>query len=317
MRGTIASAVLVTTVIVAALPAFGSGSVEEKGTVTFGEGAGMLNKLGGAATGTGLVTKTFIDGDSKRTEVGDTGVYVNLAEERVCDLNYKKSRATCQTFAEKREQLAAINDVTGGLFGGSRASGQDPQPTVEYEAKFEIQEIGPETVNGHSATHFRWIATVHPKGMTIETGGGGIVTTDLWIGPEIPVVQEILEFDRRYLEAMGLPGGEQAAQVLKSYPALAAAMESFEENADRMEGTPVKTLMVLETVRGTNPPADSGGDSGSPLGKLGFGRKKSNSDGGDTAPDVPVERLRSTTEILSTDDSSGGAAIPAGFKIKG
>ena len=37
--------------------------------------------------------------------------------------------------------------------------------------------------------------TVREKGKTLEEGGGMVMTTDMWLGPEIPQMKEFAEFD--------------------------------------------------------------------------------------------------------------------------
>ena len=40
--------------------------------------------------------------------------------------------------------------------------------------------------------------TVREKGKTLEDSGGLVMTADMWLGPQIPAMKEIAEFEMRY-----------------------------------------------------------------------------------------------------------------------
>ena len=47
------------------------------------------------------------------------------------------------------------------------------------------------------------IITGKEKGKTLEQGGGIVMTSHIWLGPGIPALKEVTDFDQRYAKAMG------------------------------------------------------------------------------------------------------------------
>ncbi len=306
---------------VIAAPALGDGSIKERGKVKFGKGFGLANKLGGSATRDGLITEVFAGANEKRTRAEDRGIYYSLVDEIECDINYKKERATCKTFAERREENAQTREMFAGMFGGSGSGGQSGEST--HETEFEKIDLGAETVNGFETQHDRWIITTREKGKTLEEAGGAVVTVDLWIGPEIPVQQEIWELDQKYLAAIDMPSGEEMAQLVSALPVFQAALNEYEGRRSEAQGSVVRSELVFESV--VVGASDGGSSPGGRLRGIGkkirLGRNKDQNDSGsDNSQGAGggeverIERLRSSTEIVDTS-TSGNASIPAGFKV--
>ena len=44
--------------------------------------------------------------------------------------------------------------------------------------------------------------TVREKGKTLEESGGVVLTADSWLGPEIPALKELAEFEMKYWKAI-------------------------------------------------------------------------------------------------------------------
>ena len=96
--------------------------------------------------------------------------------------------------------------------------------------------------------------TVREKGKTLEDGGGLVMTSDTWLGPQIPALKEVADFDLRYWkqlqgpEAMGM-SAEQMAMVMAMYPMVKQATERLAKEGDKLKGTPLATTTTFEAVK--------------------------------------------------------------------
>ena len=86
----------------------------------------MVNMFGGKGAREGVDSTVAVKGDRKSTITGDTGQIVDLAEEKIYDLDLKKKTYRVTTFAEFRRQMEEAQEAgrRRGAQGRSRAEGQ-------------------------------------------------------------------------------------------------------------------------------------------------------------------------------------------------
>ena len=77
--------------------------------------------------------------------------------------------------------------------------------------------------------------TVREKGKTLEESGGMVMTSNSWLGPAIPAMKELAEFEMRYWkaiapEAAGM-SAEQMAAVMAMYPMVKQGMDGSRPKA--------------------------------------------------------------------------------------
>ena len=79
---------------------------DQKTRIEFGGTLGrMVNFFGGKAAKEGVVSTVAVKGDRKATMNEQTGQIVDLAEEKVYDLDLKKKSYKVTTFAELRRRM--------------------------------------------------------------------------------------------------------------------------------------------------------------------------------------------------------------------
>ena len=79
---------------------------DQKTKVEFGGMLGrMVNFFGGKSAKEGVLATAAVKGDRKATMTGQTGQIVDLAEEKIYDLDLKKKSYTVTTFAEIRRKM--------------------------------------------------------------------------------------------------------------------------------------------------------------------------------------------------------------------
>ncbi|MEW6323198.1 MAG: hypothetical protein AB1635_19185 [Acidobacteriota bacterium] len=292
----------------------------KKDQVTF---EGMLGRMagmfGGSAARDGVVSSVAVVGDRKLSLNDASGEIIDLAEERVYRLDVRRRTYTIVTFAELRRQMEEAQAKARKEVKEAEEQPGGPSDAREMEVDFDIKDTGQrKAVAGYDTRQLIATITVRQKGMTLEEGGGMVLTSDMWMADRIAALGEIREFDMKYFQAVyGSTLGataQQMAAALALYPGLQAAMQRMQEEGVKMNGTPLVTTTTVETVKSKAEMAEAareseGGGIGGRLARRVM-RKK---------PEEPRARVMSSlTEVLSVETSAAAAdvALPDGFTLK-
>jgi len=296
---------------------------------------GMIGRMsglfGGKAVKEGIVAMVAVKGPRKARLTETGGEIIDLGEERVYTLDMRSRTYTVQTFAEIRQQFEELAQKSQEQMRKPRTGRQAPEgPQMEVEAR--AKETGErKTINGFNCRQVIITITAHEKGKTVEQGGGLVLTSDTWLGPRIPAMKEIADFDLRYMKAIQSPAmadaATQMAQAMAMYPGLQQAMTKLQTDKVNMDGTPILTTVTMQSVPNPQQAAEAeegrpaaGGGLGGLLGRLGRGKPP---EGGATpaaadAPKGAATFMTTVTEVLSVTPAASEAdvAIPAGFRQK-
>jgi hypothetical protein len=290
---------------------------------------GMLGKVvglfGGKAAREGIVSTTTVKGDRKSTMSDNSGQIIDIAEEKVYDLDLKKKEYRVTTFDEMRRRMKeaqerAEKDVR-------EAERQDPEqkqePTKEWEVDFDAKETGQKKqIAGHEARQVIMTVTLREKGKALEDSGGVVMTSDTWLGPQLPALKELSDFETRYYkklygeEAFNL-AAEQMAMVMAMYPMFKQASERLKEEGTKLKGTPLATTMTFEGVKSKAALAQSsessGGGGGGGLGGM-LARKIKKPEPAKARTTIFTTEHEFQDVATSVDAAS--VSIPEGFKEK-
>jgi hypothetical protein len=302
-----------------AAPALADATVQQKTQLHFGGALGsVINVFGRKATHEGIVTDVTIHKNRKLNRSGDTGEIVDLDQQKVYYVDYEERTYTVKTFAELRKEYEdAKARAKERAKETSKSTEKNEGP--EYEVDFSLKSTGnKETINGWNTHEEIATVTVHEKGKKLEESGGFVLTSDMWMGPRIPAMRELADFERRFLQKVYgdafLGDVKQMAALMAATPAFAKAMKAFNDKQSKFDGTAIRTKMTFETVAGTDPSTQS--QSSSPSSALGglFGRMKRRKN--DESGSSRGTMFDSNHELLkaSTGASADAVAIPAGFK---
>lgn len=316
----------------------GGVKTEERTLVKFGGPlGGILNKFGGKAAKEGVVQTVAVVGDRKLTLADDRGQIVDLAEEKIYELDPRKKTYTVTTFAElkaKIEQQRAEAEKEAAeaqkKAKEKEKEGASPTPATQMEVDVEMSETGQKrTIAGHEARQVTTKAWVHEKGKKIQQSGGLLVTVDTWLGPKVDALEEVAAFDRRYglkmaeilgftAPAAGASAG-QMASLAAMYPGLLAAMEKIEAESKKVDtqGSSLASGLTITLWKSAAQVAEAQKQSDDMGGGLsGLLAKKLMKKGDPSDPRTEV--LSSTSEMLKITPGAAAAdvSIPTGYKAK-
>jgi hypothetical protein len=309
---------------------------EEKTHVSFAGALGrMVNMFGGKAAREGVTQTVAIKGDRRMTTTDRTAQLIDLAEEKVYDIDLDHKSYTVTTFAELRQKMEEAQAKAKERMDkaqSEKAGSGEPQKKMSVDVSTK-QTGQRKSINGFDCHEVVTTVTVHEDGKSLEEGGGMVVTSDAWMTGAIPAMKEVQAFNRRYYEklsGMDLSASrDQMAAAMAMYPALKDALGKVRVEGTRADGTPISTETTVESVpspeqkeqasaQQQQAPPSGGGLSGMlarRMMKKQQQQEKSQAEGGDSGRSTV---MTSTLEVLSvaTDVPADAVAVPAGFKEK-
>ena len=293
-------------------------TVESKTQVQFGAVMGKLaDRLGGRSAREGLVATTTVKGDRRLSVSGPRGELVDLAEEKVYRLDYASKTYTTETFANLREKARTRLEGSTKRKDPVAADIMSRPDAPQYEAEYSMKETGvKKSINGFDTRQVLATVVVRQKGRKLEDGGGAVLTAELWLGPKVPAVAEVEDFNRRYYHKLygDLFAGDmaQASMLMATTPAFGEAMRSFQEHRAALDGSPIRTVLNFEAVTGIPaPPPELAPAEGAPptpapdsslgalLERVGAGR---------------ASLFIGTNEVLKASAGATDLSLPADFK---
>lgn len=279
----------------------------------------MMNMFGGKAARDGVVSTNAVKGDRKATLTDTTGRIVDLAEEKVYELDLKKKTYDVTTFEELRRRLREAREKAerDAEKQKEREPEQEREPGREVEVDFDVKETGQKkSVAGYDTRQVIMTVTVREKGRTLEEGGGLVMTTDTWLGPEIPALKELADFEQRYWTAIAPEtagvSAEQMAAIMALYPMMKQAVDRMNQEKLSMAGTPLATTLTVEGVKSKEQMAQPSESGGGGLGGMLARRVMKRNDN----PRSTIFTAITETQDVATTVAPADLEIPAGFKEK-
>ncbi|MBM3781653.1 MAG: hypothetical protein FJW29_08270 [Acidobacteria bacterium] len=301
---------------------------QERTQVKFEGALGRIaGMFGGKAAREGIVTTVALKGDRLMTSNDMTGEIIDLAEEKIYQLDMRRKSYSVLTFAEYRRQMeeamAKAKDETRDEAPAEQGSGK------EYEVDFTVKQTGQsKTIAGLGAQESIATVTVREKGKRVEDGGF-VLDVALWMTTEADALNELTAFRQRYAQQLlGIDPAQAQAdmrQAMAMYPQMQKALERFRAEAGKLKGTPLSTVMTFQVVgspqgddtaeKNDAPPTSVGGLLGGLGRRMGRGKTAEPTTTGTPGRSTV---LTSTTETLQlgTAVAAGDVAVPAGFKEK-
>ena len=323
----ISCAIAIPLVSLVSSPAWAEVKTREKTHISLGGMMGkVFNMFGGRAAKEGVVGTTAVKSSRKATMNESKGQIIDLTEEKIYDLDMKKKTYQVTTFDELRRRMQEAREKAqkeAAREQGKEDSAQKAEPQKEYEVDFDVKETGQKKqLAGHDTRQVIMTITVREKGRTLEDGGGVVMTADSWLGPQLPALKELAEFDMKYWkqlqgpDAMGM-SAEQLATVIAMFPAVRQAMDRMQKESPKLQGTPLATTTTVEGVKSKEQmaqQADSGKSGGGGLGGM-LARRMAKKDN-DASARATIFTAEHEVQEVQTTVNAADIDIPAGFKQK-
>ena len=307
---------------------------DERGLVKFEGGLGkVVGLLGGRAAREGVKSTAAVKGDRKITTTDANGQIVDLAEEKIYELDVRKKTYTVMTFAELRRRMEEARkkaEADAAKMKEEKPAEAPPdQKGKEIEVDFSVKETGQrKAINGFDTHQAIMTIVFREKGKTLEQAGGLVITSDIWLAPRIAAMREIAEFELRYARALQGPmvtgaSPEEMAAALAMYPMLKDGLVRMRAEAVKLDGTAILTTTTVEAVKSEeqmaaekkSAEAESRPSASGGVGGLVGGLARRAAKGKDE-PKARATFMTVTNEVLkvTTDVAASDVGIPAGFR---
>jgi hypothetical protein len=308
-----------------ATPALADVKTRDKAQVKFEGGLGLMMRMfGGKAASEGIVSTNAVKGNRKATINDTTGRIVDLSEEKVYELDIKDKSYRVTTFAELRKKLQEAQERAAKQAKDAPKEPGEParqQPSgKEVDVDLDIKETGQtKSIAGYDARQVIMTVTVREKGKTLDESGGLVLTADSWMGPEIPAMRELAEFEMKYWKAIApetaAVSAEQMAAIAAMYPMIKQAMDKMNHEKVSMKGTPLATTMTFEGVKSKAQMEEQSKSSGGG-GLGGMLARRIAKKSGDSKPRATIFTINNETLEIATTLAPADLDVPAGFKLK-
>jgi hypothetical protein len=286
----------------------------------------MVGMFGGKGARDGIVGTSAVKGNRKVTVSGNNGQIIDLGEEKIYDVDYRKKEYTVTTFEEMRQRIREQQEKAKEQAAREEGRQQDKEaqkPQKEFEFDFDAKETGQtRQIAGFNAREVIMTVTMREKGRTLEQGGGFVMTSDSWLGPDIPTLKELSDFDLRYYkqlygeQAMAM-AADQMAMVMAMYPMIGKASQRLKQEGDKLKGTPLASVTTFEVVKTEEQIAQEKeaqqGSGGGGIGGM-LARKMMKKE--DPKPRALILTLNHEFQEVSNTVAPADIDLPADFKQK-
>lgn len=328
MKRVLSGGLVLSLVVCSAVALRADVKTQERSLVKFEGGLGrLMGMFGGKVAKEGVTSTVALKGDRKATMSDYGGQIVDLAEEKIYDVNVRDKSYTVMTFAEYRQKL---EEAQAKAKQDMKDVEKEPQAEPagekkEFEIDFDVKETGQtKSLSGYDTREVVMTITVREKGKTLEEGGGMVMTSDTWMADRIPALAEIQAFDRKYFEKLHGPLGagmdaQQMAMATALYPMMKDAMERMQKESGKLSGTPLTSAMKFEGVKSKQQMAQAssqqqesgGGGIGGMLARKMMKKKPEDQSARSTIFTATHEVLSIATSAVDAD-----VAVPVGYKDK-
>ncbi|MEO8482629.1 MAG: hypothetical protein ABI634_10495 [Acidobacteriota bacterium] len=325
MKRNVIAALVCTALAVPALRA----DVKTREKTTFaleGVMGGIVRTFGGKAAKEGITSDVALKGDRKLSisDVGG-GQIIDLHEQKVYTLDVKKKEYKVQTFAEIRAAFEKAKADAEKQAKDVKPEDKEKADQAAKQMEFEInvKKTGEKkSLAGYDTEEVVVTVTGHEKGKSLDESGGFVMTSDLWMAPKIAALDELGQFQLKYMRAVYgesfVADMQQMAAVMAMYPSFKTMATQMQTEGQKMQGTPISSTVVFEAVKSAEQmkAADSQKDSGGGGGLGGMLGKKLM--GNRAQPTQRAKVMTTTHDMLSvaTTVSAADVAMPDGYKEK-
>jgi len=294
----------------------------EKSSMVFeGMMGAMMNRFSGGAKG---MTTTIAVKGSRMSRMSDTtGQIIDLSEQKIYNVDTRRKEYTVMTFAQMREQMEKLKADMAKQQQGMTPEQQKAMQDMKEAGKqmdfdVEVKPTGQQkAIAGQDAKEFVMTITMRQQGMKVEQSGGMVMTSNIWMAPRIAALDEMNEFNVKFVKAVygdmfsGM-NPQQMGAASAMLPGLTGLMERMAAESRKLQGTPVSTTTVIESVKSPEQMKNATPTTGGGIGGM-LARRMAR---GSSEPRTKVMTSSNETLTIASAVPAEDVAIPAGFKLK-
>jgi len=214
--------------------------------------------------GAPIVSNVYVQGNRMARIDPQSIQIIDLDKGMITNVDLVKHTYTQMTFEQMRQQFQQAVTQAKAEQAKQQTTAPSPQgksDNVQVSFKVNVRTTGAsKQVSGVGANES--ILTLQMIGMDTTNGqqGAFAITNDMWMAPEVPGYDELLEFQKRYAAKMGdvFTGSGLSASLAAMQPAASQGMSDMVKEMSKLKGIPVEQIMRMgATANGEPLPAAS------------------------------------------------------------
>lgn len=271
---------------------FADFSYVETTNLTGGSMAGAM-KFAGKFGGGGfkdMRANVYVSGDLLARIDERTGSIINLKDQTVTNIDYKRGEYSVMTFAEMRQAIEQAQADAQAKLEKQKKKNKDADVQMTFDV--DVNDPGRTAViSGFQAKEMILLITAEFADQNNGNSGAMNMAANMWMSTEVPGYKEVQDFYRRMSESVAWNPSSSMLSGMQQGFDMEESMAKLQEHAAKMEGVTVKQIMRMggnsdglqqltqeDQDKLAAAQEEDGGGSGVLKGALGgfggFGRKK-------------------------------------------
>ena len=155
----------------------------------------LFRSFSKGASDEGVTSVVAVKGDRMMTRTGDNGQLVDLAEEKVYEIDFKKKSYEVMTFEQMRQKIRDAQEKMQKEMAKMKDQQASAPNANNLEVELSVKETGQKkTIAGFDTHEVVMTITMHEKGKKVEDTGGKGLVSNLWLTSKLPGDDEMAAF---------------------------------------------------------------------------------------------------------------------------
>lgn len=215
--------------------------------LTGGSMAGAM-KFAGKMGGQNLQDMTqqiYVSGDKMATLDEHTGTIINLADETITTVNFKKQEYSIMTFAQMKAALAQMQAKADKERAKARKKNPEA-PEMQMNLSVEVKDPGrSENIGGVDAKEMILLIDTQFEDQQSSASGAMNMAINMWLAEGVTGADEIKDFYRRMADQIDWAPGASMVSAMGRGMNANESMAELQKKMAELEGFPVKQIMRM------------------------------------------------------------------------
>jgi hypothetical protein len=229
---------------------FADFSYQQESKITGGAMASMMNAAGAFSSRVRepMISTVIVKGHRTANLNANSAQIIDIDKETITSINYAKKTYSVMTFEQMKKMMQDMAQRTGQKTGDAN---------VNFKAS--VRETGQSKVVSGLNTK-ETILTLTMEGTDPKSGqeGNMVITSDIWLAPDIPGYGEVRELHRVMAAKVGWSPGESFGSMMGGSGMMKGMAEASKEMA-KLHGIPVVQVMTMSGGASGMAPVSPGG----------------------------------------------------------
>lgn len=215
--------------------------------LTGGSMAGAMKfagKMGGQNI-TDVTQQTYVSGDRMATLDENNGTIINLADETIVTINFKKQEYSIMTFAQMKAALEQMQAKADKEMAKARKKNPDAGE-MQMNLSVEVKDPGrSENIGGIQTKEMILLIDTQFENQQQNASGAMNMAMNMWMAEGVAGADEMKDFYRRMAEQLDWSPGSSMISAMGRGMNANESMAELQKKMAELEGFPVKQIMRM------------------------------------------------------------------------